>query len=157
MNIFYVDSNPLISATQLCDRHVIKMGLESTQMICTTLHHFGIPNVPYKKAHYNHPCTIWVRQSLLHYNWLVQHAQSIFSEYSRRYGKVHKSQQILEWCINQPIPLTDQGFIAPPQCMPVDVQHADTVIAYQNYYNVYKNKMAKWDKAPQNKPNWYIY
>ena len=35
MNIFYVDKSPKKSAKMMCDKHIIKMILESAQMLCT--------------------------------------------------------------------------------------------------------------------------
>ena len=36
MNIFYLDKNPVKSPGQYsCDKHVVKMILESIQMLCT--------------------------------------------------------------------------------------------------------------------------
>ena len=35
MNIFVVDEDPEVAARQLCDKHVVKMILESAQMLCT--------------------------------------------------------------------------------------------------------------------------
>ena len=95
MNIFAVDKDPKISAQQLCDKHVVKMILESAQMLCS-----AYPNgdAPYKRAFYNHPCTIWARESQENYEWLLDHAYAMCQEYTRRYGKVHKSIDAIEWC-----------------------------------------------------------
>ena len=35
MNIFYLDKNPNTAAKMMCDKHIIKMILESAQMLCT--------------------------------------------------------------------------------------------------------------------------
>ena len=35
MNIFYLDSSPVLAAQMQCDKHVVKMVLESTQMLTT--------------------------------------------------------------------------------------------------------------------------
>ena len=71
MNIFYLDKCPKKAARLQYNKHVVKMILESAQMLCTAHHHYGNgDNVPYKKAHYNHPSTIWVRENSLHYDWL---------------------------------------------------------------------------------------
>ena len=67
MNIFYLDSDPVKAAQIQYNKHVVKMILESAQMLCTAHHHYGSGDkpdyVPYKKAHYNHPSTIWCRQN----------------------------------------------------------------------------------------------
>ena len=33
MNIFYVDKDPVIAAQMMCDKHVVKMILETAQML----------------------------------------------------------------------------------------------------------------------------
>ena len=35
MNIFYLDKDPVVAAQMSCDKHVVKMILESAQMLCT--------------------------------------------------------------------------------------------------------------------------
>ena len=41
MNIFFLDKDPVISAQMMCNKHVVKMILETAQMICTTHHLVG--------------------------------------------------------------------------------------------------------------------
>ena len=92
MNIFYLDKNPATAAKVQYNKHVVKMILESAQMLCAAHHILGNPNdVPYKLAHKNHPCTIWVRENSLHYDWLYAHMIALGLQYTYRYGKVHKS------------------------------------------------------------------
>ena len=74
MNIFYLDKCPKKAAQVQYNKHVVKMILESAQMLCTAHHHYGhSDNVPYKKAHYNHPSTIWARENHYQYQWLYWH------------------------------------------------------------------------------------
>ena len=92
MNIFYLDKCPDKAARLQYNKHVVKMILESAQMLCTAHHHYGNgDNVPYKKAHYNHPSTIWVRQNSIHYDWLYDHMMALGNEYTKRYNKIHLS------------------------------------------------------------------
>ena len=73
MNIFYLDKCPDKAARLQYNKHVVKMILESAQMLCTAHHCFGSvwqkENVPYKQAHLNHPSTIWTRRSKATYMW----------------------------------------------------------------------------------------
>jgi len=74
MNIFYLHHNPYKAATFFYDKHKVKMILECAQMLCTAHHvHDNGDNVPYKKAHLNHPSTIWARSSRSNYYWLYEH------------------------------------------------------------------------------------
>ena len=74
MNIFYLHEDPQKAAEYQYDKHVVKMILESAQMLCTAHHHYDNgDNVPYKKAHYNHPSTVWARANKPQYYWLYKH------------------------------------------------------------------------------------
>jgi hypothetical protein len=154
MNIFYINENPTIAAQQLADDHIRKMQIESAQM-CSTAHWETGTQAPYKRAHVNHPSTKWVRQSIQHYDWLIQHGLEICNEFTKRYGKHHKTQDVLEWLqINKPN-IQDNGFIAPPQCMPDEFKGPDTLEAYKKFYILDKVKIKKLDwKKLNNKPEW---
>jgi hypothetical protein len=150
MNIFVLDESPVVSATYACDKHVVKMILESAQMLCS-VHPEG--TAPYKRSFYNHPCTKWVRESARNYEWLLLHAYALCDEYTRRYDKVHKTQKVIEWCdLNRP-ELPDTGMTQQPTCMP-DYCKTDSVVeSYRNYYIKEKSKFAKWKDG--NVPEWY--
>jgi hypothetical protein len=155
MNIFYIDKDPIIAAQQLSDPHIRKMQIESAQMCCTA--HWAVGNeAPYKRAHFNHPSTIWARQSIQHYNWLVEHGLEICKEFTLRYGKHHKTQDVLEWLQANKPNLPDNGFISPPLCMPDHYKKNDAIDAYRNFY--VKDKLAikklDWKKIPEKKPLW---
>ena len=90
MNIFALDICPVKSAELQHDKHVVKMILESAQMLCTAYHEHNIENVPYKKTHHNHPCSVWVRKDMYNFYWLVDHALALCQEYKYRYKKIHK-------------------------------------------------------------------
>ncbi len=153
MNIFAVDKDPKISAQQLCDKHVVKMILESAQMLCS-----AYPNgdAPYKRAFYNHPCTIWARESQENYEWLLTHAYAMCQEYTRRYGKVHKSIDAIEWCGKNYIKLRlpQKGLTKFAQAMPEQYKNKCSVTAYRSYYNGEKAGFAKWKKRET--PKWFV-
>ena len=88
MNIFVVDYDPNKSAQDLCDKHVVKMILETAQMLCAA-HPIG--TAPYKATHLKHPCTLWVARSIDNYEWLLTHGYALCREYTARYGKRHKT------------------------------------------------------------------
>lgn len=150
MNIFVLDTCPRQAAKYLCDKHVVKMVLESAQMLCTV--HNGI--APYKVAHKNHPCTIWTRSSLTNYNWLIEHGEQIGIEYTNRFGKHHKSSDVIEWCkVNKP-PILDLGLTPFAQAMPDKYKHDDAVVAYRSYYANEKKDIAYWKRTET--PSWYL-
>ena len=93
MNIFYLHHSPYLAAKVQYNKHVVKMILESAQMLCTAHHVYGNAeqklNVPYKQAHLNHPSTIWARQCRANYRWLYLHMMALGYEYTKRYDKMH--------------------------------------------------------------------
>jgi len=157
MNIFYLDRDPEIAAQMMCDKHVVKMILESAQMLCTAHRvldgdKYADKMGLYKLAHKNHPSTIWVRSSFHNYRWLWQHMCALMEEYTYRYGKTHATSRLRDALLRPPknISLSAKGFSLldrggdPPQCMPAYCKGDDTVKAYQTYYIVEKSGFAKW-------------
>ena len=96
MNIFYINENPIIAARELADDHIRKMQIESAQM-CSTAHWVNGSTAPYKQSHTNHPSSKWVRESIQHYRWLIQHGLEICDEFVIRYGKSHATEKVLLW------------------------------------------------------------
>jgi hypothetical protein len=115
LNIFAVDSDPVVAAQSLCDAHVVKMILESAQMLCAA-HPAGV--APYKPTHMKHPCTIWTRTSRENYDWLCRHAKALCEEYTYRYGKRHKSEDVVDWCIANSSEIPNGSLTPHPQAMP---------------------------------------
>jgi hypothetical protein len=138
MNIFYLDQDPVKAATKLYNKHVVKMVLESAQLLCTAhlLLDGDEANVPYKSTHKNHPSAIWARESASNYAWLYDHMMAIGKEYTRRYGKNHLTILKCESPLgNFPKNIKDIGLTPMPQCMPDEYKvPGDSVAAYWNYY-----------------------
>lgn len=158
MNIFVVDLDPVIAASQLCDKHVVKMVLETAQMLCTVRNLSNLDS-HYKTAHPSHPCTIWARESSDNYEWLILHGLALAAEYTRRYGRTHKSQQVIEDCLESSHQLTFPSIGLTPfaVCMGDEYKVTDDVVAsYRNYYINAKGYMAKWDKREGSRPDWFI-
>ena len=64
MNIFYFNEDPVIAAKSQPDKMLVKMPLETAQMLCTAHRlldgdEYADSVGLYKKAYMNHPCTIW--------------------------------------------------------------------------------------------------
>ena len=159
MNIFYLDKDPIIAAQMSCDKHVVKMILESAQMLSTTHRildgdEYADKVGLYKLAHKNHPSTIWVRSSSKHYKWLYDHMIALMEEYTYRYGKHHATERLIEPLRIEPWLIPNNGFVDPPQCMPEILKGKDTVLAYQTYYILEKSGFAKWSKREI--PAWFM-
>ena len=139
MNIFYLDKDPKLAAIYQYNKHVVKMILESAQMLCTAHHCYGDAeqkaNVPYKQAHLNHPSTVWARQSKSTYMWLYDHMMALGTEYYVRYGKTHLTiTKCKEFLATPPKHIQGDEWSQPPQAMPDEYKHEDSIIAYWQYY-----------------------
>ena len=102
MNVFVTDPDPIKSAVNLPDKLIVKMPVESCQMMSIVLSDWypNYPNLPLLKvngnfyktekgAHRNHPCTKWIGSDYRNFVWLVAHAMGLCLEYTKRYKKEH--------------------------------------------------------------------
>lgn len=107
MNIFVVDKDPVVAATLLPDKHVVKMALETCQMLSIVYSDWyhswgpihkqdGNAYATAKGAFRNHPCTQWAAQSHANLAWLIAHGLGLCFEYTHRYGKRHSCQSTIE-------------------------------------------------------------
>jgi hypothetical protein len=155
MNIFYLDEDPTLSAQYHVDKHVVKMILETAQLLCG-VHHVTsqiTDQVPYKLSHKNHPCAIWARTSLSNYLYLCELGLELCKEYTYRYGKRHKSQEVIEWCLIYKPNVPDVEFTEPAMAMPDEYKVGDVVQSYRNYYMGAKSGFATWKN--RQKPFWF--
>ena len=177
MNIFILDNDIDKCAEYHLDKHIVKMPLESAQMLCTThwiQKYLGyVPRkinaeeraiikeakkteprpFPYLPTMENHPCTIWVRESLDNYEWLYCLALALNDEYGYRYGKSHKSvdQVILKL---PDIDLPRKGLTPFAQAMPDEYKNEDAIKAYRKYY--YEDKNHIWNWKYRETPEWIM-
>jgi hypothetical protein len=154
MNIFYLHPDPYEAAAYHYDKHKVKMILEAAQMLCTAHHHYGNgDNVPYKKAHYNHPSTIWCRENKNHYRWLYNYMLGLGYEYTQRYGKKHLTiTKCKEPLSHYPPNIPGGSFKQPPQCMPDEYKvENNSVKAYWNYYINDKKTIINKNEQPYTK------
>ena len=152
MNIFFLSVCATLAAVLQCDRHVVKMILETAQLLSTAHFELDGESPAYKPTHKNHPSAVWVRQSSGNYLWLHAHLLALGEEYTKRYGKVHKTiAEHAETLARLPANIPQGEFFEPPQCMYDECKRDDTVLAYQLYYNA---KADEW--AAKGRPmTWY--
>ena len=146
MNIFMLDYDIDKCVQAHCDKHVVKMILEYAQLLSSVHHMTGTGTEQmYKLTHKNHPDAIWARSSIQNYEYLFSLAVLLGEEYTYRYGKVHKSNTLIE---QLPVPvLPEATFTHPPKCVHDDFKgYADTVEAYREYYRRDKAYMCTWKK-----------
>lgn len=150
MNIFWLDQDPELCARYHADTHCSKMILETAQLLCTAVVLNG-GEAPYKATHRNHPCTKWVAESADAWKETLELGLMLGVEFSKRYGKVHKSAGIMAdlICNSPDIPAS-----AKPQAMPDWCHGSDTIAAYRRYYFFHKYSMCRWS-YPASKPDWF--
>lgn len=168
MNVFYLNENPKKCAKQHCDKHVVKMIIEYAQLMSTA--HRMLDGIEYedktkngrrirrwkvsgaykeallyKASHINHPSAIWARQCTGNYRYLYELFCALCDEYTHRYGKIHKTDELLRDVLGAfPQSMEYGEFQEPPQAMPDDVKQKRSIDAYHKYYQVHKSGFAKW-------------
>jgi hypothetical protein len=171
MNIFYLDTNPLRAAEQMVDKHVVKMILETAQLLSTAhrlidgeeyvgasasgrkARRWRLPDeredIMYSATHINHPSAVWVRQSNNNYNWLFCHFIGLLNEYTYRYEKQHKCSDpnFIDALRYPPNNIPVGYFTAPTPAMLDEYKiGVDSLASYRNYYKIGKAHLHSWKK-----------
>jgi len=179
MNIFYLNTDPIICAQEHCDKHVVKMILEYAQLLSTAKRVLDgtevieispaglrlkrwklnneLNNVLYKSTHINHPSNIWTRYSFETYSFVVRLLEELCKEYTYRYKKIHLvERKELPGIFRMHTPtFSKSGWINPPLAMPIECQiNNDPVLSYQEFYRKEKAYFAKWTKRET--PKWFL-
>lgn len=168
MNIFYLSKSAKRAARYHCDKHVVKMILETTQILYTVLWVvYGdkkcsklLKHAPltksgkhgYKKTHMNHPSCKWARYSTENYRWLCKFGLYLCQEYTYRYSKVHACEDHLRFLYEIQIPVDNHEFVPPFLAMPEEFKSNDAVASYREYYSAEKKHFAKY--AKRDRPYW---
>lgn len=175
MNIFYLSEDPVQCATWMVDRHVVKMILESAQLLSTAhrvldghlengktktgrkVKRYVLrderDSVVYKATHINHPSAIWTREAVSNYNWLADHMFALMKEYNYRYGKVHKCNELGLTLQSPPYNLKDYDMTKMPSAMATQyIISDDPITNYRNYYKNGKSHLHTWTN--RNPPEW---
>lgn len=151
MNIFVTDNCPVISANRLADRHIVKMPLETAQMLSTAIQTVSNQKLDdiYKIAHLNHPCSVWVRESSGNFLWLYEHGKALCDEYTLRYGKIHAARKVIDRCYELLVTLSlenemDYDMTPFAKAMP-DIHKSiqNPTDAYKSYL---KSKYSDWEE-----------
>lgn len=163
MNCFACNQDPVQSAIWLANRHVVKMTCESGQVLSTVVRgrhgdaladELGL----YKSSHRKHPVTLATYTDKKYRAWFGAHALALAREYTHRYGKVHKSQAVIERCLD--VLMCQWGGDMPdvfPLAMPDEYKRPDPHLSYRLYLT---GKYQTWARPPKWKnretPGWYL-
>lgn len=172
MNLFAVDHDPVKAAECLPSKLIVKMPLETCQMLAVNLGPLYLDWGPMRrkdgqpyghKGFRNHPSTVWGRSSHENMAWMITHGLALCGEYVRRYGKLHAcftgladAKQLFHENTGRPLSIWREvsNFA---RAMPAELKHdgtIDDVTAYRLYVNGYK-KYAEWKRRPEAKPAWW--
>ena len=182
MNLFYLDKDPIKAAQLQCDKHVVKMIVESAQMLSTAHRmldgnlietrtktgrkskYYELPDdreqLLYKAVHHHHPCTVWTMKSNNNYTWHWVHFKALCNEYTYRYGKVHKTDALLTDALRQLPRNIPVGYLSPlPLAMgaaPECIDYSDPVGSYRKFY---QTKQARFKMAwtKREVPDWFSF
>jgi hypothetical protein len=182
MNLFILDLNPAKAAQLQCDKHVVKMIVESAQMLSTAhrildghsirassksgktqvkvwLHPDpDTDNVLYKAVHSAHPCTVWTMASAMNYDWHYAHFVALCDEYTHRYGKVHLTDKLLRGMLSKPpknikcVSMTP--FALAMKSNPECMFTDDPVKSYRMFYQT-KQERFKMTWTGRDIPDWF--
>lgn len=155
LNLFILSEDPVIAARMQCNAHITKMPVETAQLLVTA---FPNGTMPYRHTHTNNPCALWVRESLTNYRWAVLHGLALCEEYTRRYGRVHATQVVVELLLDSEPELPNVGLTpfarAIKQPWKDATQEMDIVTAYRRFYVGDKARFARW-KPKVTAPDWW--
>jgi hypothetical protein len=154
LNVFHLDEDPVLAARYHADRHVVKMIVESAQLLATAKAFWGETDPElYRPTHAKHPCAVWVRTSKGNYEWTFALFDALLEEYRFRYGKKHASARLRELLAAVPASMPDRGITEPALAMPAEyVVTGDAVASYRNYYRFGKAHLHQWTK--RGRPAW---
>ncbi len=154
MNIFVLSEDVKEAAEWHVDRHVVKMPLESAQMLCTALILNGCNDVAYKPAHVKHPCTLWAAATRSNFEWLCRLGVELCSEYTYRYGREHASERVIRSCHEKCSHIPAGVLTSFAQAMPIEYKGECAITAYRLYYVKGKSHLASWKH--RSKPDWFL-
>lgn len=157
MNIFFLSWKPRQAAEFHCDKHVVKMIIETAQLLYSAHWVLETPTLPpnaYKLAHKNHPSAIWTRESLTNYLWLCSLGWWLCKEYQFRYGetKIHKTEEHIVWLLNNPPRMPAVDMTPVRLAMPNEYKMSDPIESYQKFYIESKLKARNIVKYTKREP-----
>jgi len=164
VNIFHLSNCPVESAQCLHDRHVVKMTLETAQLLSQAVR-LAPEWRPYVKrdnlygiTHQHHPSARWCRLTVPNLYWLAKHGMALADEYSHRFWRTHKSRAIIKYVLDiiPKLPERDSDDLTRfAQAMPLEYRNDDPVLGYRNYYVATKiHPDSAWTARRADLPDW---
>jgi hypothetical protein len=170
MNIFVLDKDPVAAAQSMCNLHINKMVLESAQMLTNCFLNNDLETAPQtysgtvrKYSHWNHPSSVWTRDTSGNMLWLLEHTIALEQERLFRGYNPHFVSSFIEWVSNNhgkaqvstgnltefPIAIS-----AAQNCRHHPAFESSSVVEkYRLYYICDKAAFAKWTRREV--PEWF--
>ena len=153
MNLFILDERPDRAAQYHCDKHVVKMIVETAQILSTVHDRYGEwSSHLYKPCFRHHPCTRWAGDTTGNYYWAWNLFGCLLDQYEHRYEKIHRSYRLLLPLSLPPSSMSDEALTPFALAMPDHYKSEDPVESYRSYY-IGDKKFAKWKLG--NTPEWF--
>ena len=155
MNIFVTDFCPRRCAEYLDDKRVVKMVLETAQILSTAVRAHGYNgDSVYKATHVNHPVVKWVCESRDNYMWTLKHFVALCREYTNRYGKTHKSQRLTTNFFNLAFKVPEGELTSFANCA-ANNEHGVSYKHIDDVYMAYKLYLCDRWESDKRSPTWY--
>ena len=177
MNIFVTNQCPIQSARNLPDKHIVKMPLETCQMLSIIYSdwYYGVGKLyksdgtPYRTAHgafRNHPCTQWAAANQYNLAWLIAHGIALCNEYTARYNKRHtcydpiiQAVAIYDLCFDDSVSQSYRKVTEFTRAMPEDIKYDKTITTIQAYIKYLNTKpwlSTNYLRIPSRKPSFIV-
>lgn len=166
MNVFVLSLDPVEAAQMQCDKHIVKMPIETAQLLSTAIRLSGTEltaagdAILYRATHINHPWNKWARADASNFDWLMLHGFALCDEFEFRYGHPHKARQVIEH-VSKMFMTPGMSRIRPvdPDAMPQCMDEKYRLMgrpgqAYRLLYIYGKGHFARWNHA-RKEPAWW--
>lgn len=143
MNIFVTSPDPYQCAEFLDNKRVIKMTLESAQLLSNAVTLNGRDGW-YELTHPDHPCTLWTQATRENYEWLLEHFKALCSVYADRFDKQHKCASLLNEAERRTLCIPDGPLLEFENCTPYK-----ELPVYEAYTRILLDKWTNDKRAPR--------
>jgi hypothetical protein len=155
MQIFVLDYNTELCAKYHCDKHVVSAIKEHCQLLSTCHYKLGTHDSSVgmlAPTHHNHPCNIWLTESIENYAWLIELTRALLTEKLLRFKTPHEYTSLVNYLSLVVPPLPNRRMTDFALAMPDEYKIGDVVSSYRAYYVGEKSHFAKWKFG---EPAWF--
>lgn len=157
MQLFILDSDPVAAVRSLADVHLVKMCLETAQILSSVMVRRGLTPAAGMPKPYNlrHPVIV-AADTPEKVAWVTAYNAALHAEYRYRFGRTHRYAPLAELYSAM---LDPDGI--PGECRGLarvfrdfTVEERDLVAAHRCYYRFKKGRIARWRYTKRPEPEW---